>query len=331
MTRREGSTLPGREGPGGPIVVTDRPVELWVVVEDAVGLRGEFSCQLQPRPGESGLQAVSLRVEGPLLVAEVPGHSELPPLIEGPDGHHLLEATDGGWRIGLELSGLADGPRKLLHRAEELAALDLRTAAGGLDPVVYPGAPQLLATGADALFPGGALASRAVPVPAQPGLRPVGVGLELVGLGLVPIDPLRFRVDSPGPHQLLMRFDGKEFSALVMSRPDVGETDAFGLIALVEDTDPPRIGDLPLDPATGRVLVLHRGPSARHGIELPPWTPFSWRSPTTGAACRTRARPSSSTASPGPSGTTARRGTSCSTGSWLPNQVCIDSRSVPAT
>jgi len=271
MQRRQGSTLPGRSGPGGLVTVSDRPVELRIVVEDAKGLRAGFGCVLLPEQPSRAVQGTSLRVEGPLLIAELAGSGEMPPLVEGPDGHHLLEAVDGGWRVGVEHRALADGLYKLLQRGEERASLELRFPAGGIDGGGGDGAPELLP--APGTWPGGALELRRTRIIPGAGLQAIGDALELVGHGFVPATALRFAASGP-EYSLLMRHDGKGFKPMDVVEAGQASCDAFGTVALLLDTEPPSIGELDLDPATGRVLVHYRGPTESHGVPLPQWQPL---------------------------------------------------------
>jgi hypothetical protein len=275
MFRRDGMTLPGREGAGTMVEVTDRPVELWIVVEDAAGRRGEFSCILQPGRSRSEVHRTGMWVEERLLVAEVSGGTDLPPLLDGPSGHHLLERVPGGWRLGIEHAELGDGIWKLIDRSEELHTMELGFPAGGLTAVRGGNAPALLQTGESALFAGGALEFRRVRVEPTPELKPIGPGLELISHGLVPETPLVFQAgDSGAAHAVLMQFDGDEWSCLTADGPGLrGKTDEFGIVAAMEDLSPPRIGDL--TGADGRegslFIVQHRGPRAAHGVPLPEW------------------------------------------------------------
>jgi len=163
MARRDGMTLPGREGPGTLIEVSDRPVEIWIVVEDAAGHRGEFSCVLRPQRPVSEVLRTRMWVEERLLIAEVAGGSDLPPLVEGPSGHYLLQPVPGGWRVGIEHDGLSDGTWKLIDRSKDLQTLELGFPAGGLDAVGGDGTPGSW-TGAGWTWPG---ARRVIRVPGR--------------------------------------------------------------------------------------------------------------------------------------------------------------------
>jgi hypothetical protein len=268
-------TLPGREGPGTLVEVSDRPVELWIVVEDAAGQRGEFSCVLRPERSVPEVRSTGMWVQERLLVAEVAGGSDLPPLVEGPSGHQLLEPVPGGWRVGIEHAALQDGIWKLIDRSEELRTLDLRFPADGLAASEGGGAPGLLAVPESALFAGGALELRRVGVESTPELKALGQGLELIGHGLVPIDPFVFLAAAPGvAHAILMQFDGDEWSALALDGSGLrGSTDEFQTVAAMEDLAPPLIGDLTgADRHEGDLFVVrHRGARSAHGVPLPEW------------------------------------------------------------
>jgi hypothetical protein len=275
MARRDGLTLPGREGVGTLVEVTDRPVEIWIVVEDAAGQRGEFSCLLRPERPLSDVRRTRMWVQERLLVAQVAGGSDLPPLLDGPSGHHLLERVPGGWRLGIEHATLGDGIWKLIDRGKELQTMELGFPDGGFIAVRGGNAPGLLTTAESALFAGGALELRRVKVESTPELEPVGSGLELISHGFVPRIPLALEAEvSDAAHALLMQFDGDEWSSLAAPGPGLrGQTDEFGIVAVMEDLAPPRIGDL-----TGAdrreddlFIVLHQGPRAAHGVPLPEW------------------------------------------------------------
>ena len=277
MARREGMTLPGREGSGTPVEVKDRPVELWLVVEDAAGQRGEFGCVLRPERPMPEVRNTRMWVEERLLVAEVRGSSDLPPLVDGPSGHHLLEPVPGGWRLGIEHAGLGDGIWKLVDRSKELQTLELAFPAGGLAAVRGGDAPEMLAAAESDLFSGGALEFRRVELEPAGELRPLGPGLELTSHGFVPSIPLVFTARPTGAdHVMLMRRDDGEWSPLDGNGNGSGlrgETDSFGIVAAMEDLSPPRIGDLEgADLQEGDVfVVLYRGARALHGVPLPEW------------------------------------------------------------
>lgn len=277
LTRREGLTLPGREGPGTPVEVSDRPVELFVVVEDSRGLRGEFALVLRPDPAARPVEALRFDAGPELLVAEVPGAGDLPPLLDGPAGHELLERVDGGWRLALPCAGLADGSYELMRRGESLLQRELRFPADGLAGFAADDAPALLPAPDGVAWPGGVLELALVDPDPAPGLEPVGRGLKLVSHGFVPATALRFDAGAydPGDHTLLMRFDGRRWESLDGDGP-VGSTDAFGVVALLRDTTPPAVGELEGgDPGPGGLRVVRpRGPASAHGITLPAWPPL---------------------------------------------------------
>jgi hypothetical protein len=261
MDRRAGSTLPGRTGPGGAVRVGDRARELFVVVEDASGHRAEARFQLESRSVSRPVSAASLRVTGHLLVAEVPGRSEMPPLLEGPDQHHLLEAVDGGWRIALPHASLPDGSWKLLHRGELVEEREIRFADGGLEEFFVAGGLGLEAHAPGSVHPGGALVVASVDPGAVPGMRVVGEGLEIRSAGLVPLGALRFRVPGATENGFLMRFDGRRWKPVPQAR-----SSAFGIFAWCVDASPPVIGEL-----RGERTLVRMPPREAHGVPLPPW------------------------------------------------------------
>jgi hypothetical protein len=263
MRRRPGMTLPGRTGPGSTVQVGDRPVELFVVVEDAVGLKSEWGVELRPQAVSRGIARPGLHLGGHLLVAEVDGASEMPPLLEGPGSHHLLAEEDGGWRVALPLEGLEDGTWKLLHRGELLVERELRFPAGGIEGGGAVDGPELVAATQDRLFPEGALELKTVEVAGTAELNPVGSGLELISHDFVPARPLDFEGGSGQQHTLLMRFDGRTWSPVT-----AGKSDAFGIFVFMEDRMPPRIGDLS---GSEPVVVQRTAPRSSHGVPLPPW------------------------------------------------------------
>lgn len=261
MDRRPGSTLAGRTGPGGAVRVVDRARELFVVVEDASGHRAEARFQLDPRSVSRPVSTAALRVTEHLLVAELPGPSEMPPLLEGPDQHHLLEPAEGGWRIALPHASLPDGSWKLLHRGELVEAREVRFASGGLEEFFVKGGLGLEAHAPGAVHPGGALLVGAVDAGTVPGMRVLGEGLEILPAGLVPVGALRFRVPSGTENGFLMRYDGRRWKPVAG-----GRSSAFGVFAWCVDESPPVIGELEGD----RVLV-RTPPREDHGVPLPPW------------------------------------------------------------
>lgn len=273
LYRREGLTLPGREGPGSAIEVVDRAVELFVVAEDASGHRAEFSAVLLPEVDPRPVSVARFEVDERILRVEAPRTSEMPPVLEGPDQHHLLAAAPGGWRLGLALDGLSDGLWKLLDRGEVLIERELRFPAGGVEEFAAGSAPRLrAAVGAD-LYPGGALELSLVDVAAAAGLEPVGQGLALVSHGFVPARSLVFEpAQEPVDHALLMRFDGRRWIA-IEEHDGFGRTDGFGVVACMLDRSAPVIGDLdgPAERPGRPWLVRSLGPRSAHGIALPEW------------------------------------------------------------
>jgi hypothetical protein len=280
LSRREGSTLPGRTGPGGFVRVADRAVELDLVVEDVVGRRTSRHLVLDPGRPPDPVTEAGLEVQEFLVVARYPAGSEMPPLLEGPDTYYLLEPVPGGWRVEVPLAALSDGLWKLVNRGEKIESRYLGFAHGGIGRVVLgEDRPVLEATPADRLYPGGALQLRGVSVEATPELRPVGAGLELLSFGLVPRDGLRLEFPGAVPeHAMLMRFDGKRWRPISGGGPerDRGETAEFGVVAVMEDLEPPVIGEPTGAPvlADGTYRILWRGPSESHGVPLPEWNPL---------------------------------------------------------
>ena len=276
MARRDGMTLPGREGAGTLVEVTDRPVELWIVVEDAVGKRGDFSCVLLPERQVQEVRETGMWVQERLLVAEVFGGSDLPPLVDGPSGHYLLERVPGGWRLGIEHAALGDGVWKLIDRSEELRTLELGFPAGGLAGVRGGDAPGLLEIAESALYAAGALEIRRVEVESTPELKPLGPGLELISHGFVPATPLVLEAGQKGvAHAVLMQRDSGKWSSLTtVDGPGLrGKTYEFGVVVAMEDLSPPWIGDLNGADGRegGRFVVQYRGARTAEGIPLPEW------------------------------------------------------------
>jgi hypothetical protein len=168
----------------------------------------------------------------------------------------------------------------LINRGEQVESRYLGFPPGGIGRVsLGKDLPVLEATPAGRLYPGGALQLRAVGVDATEDLRPVGRGLELVSFDLVPREGLR--VEFPGTvpeHAMLMRFDGKRWRPISSGGEgrNRGETIEFGVVAVMEDLEPPRIGDPTGAPAlaSGGYRVVWRGPTESHGVPLPEWTPM---------------------------------------------------------
>jgi murein DD-endopeptidase MepM/ murein hydrolase activator NlpD len=261
MQRREGSTLPARKGVGGSIEVSSRSVELFVVVEDSRGLRAEARFELRPEAIARPVDEASLRVTEHLLIAEFPGRSEMPPLLEGPDQHHLLEEVEGGWRVALPHAGLSDGGWRLLHRAELVRELDVRFAEGGLAGFAADGSLTLNRAEADQLHPGGALVLERVAIDLPGGMRQVGAAIAVHSFGLVPVRDLSWTVPGGNERGILMRHDGRAW------KPVPGNaTPAFGTFAYCIDETAPVIGDL-----EGGTVLQRTPPRAAHGVPLPPW------------------------------------------------------------
>jgi hypothetical protein len=269
MRRRPGMTLPGRTGPGSTVGVRDRPVEIFVVVDDAVGLKSEWAVELRPDRTPRTVSGNALHVGGHLLVAEVEGAAEMPPLLEGPGSHHLLDPEEGGWRVALRHEDLEDGTWKLLHRGELLVQRELRFPAGGIDGWGAAGGPELVGAPPERLFPEGALELKTVEVTGTAELDPVGSALELISYDFVPLRPLEFAGGPDDRRAVLMRFDGRKWNPL----PSL-TSDAFGIFAFMKDSIPPRIGEL----SGSEPLVIQRtAPRSQHGVPLPPWPTMELR------------------------------------------------------